>query len=77
MVDRLTKLITIYENPALDFSSNRADGDDLLGDAYEYLISNFAKDSGKRKGNFFTPLTVCSGFVDWFASLLMSRIVAM
>ncbi len=57
-VDRLTKLITIYENPALDFSSNRADGDDLLGDAYEYLISNFAKDSGKSKGNFFTPSEV-------------------
>jgi len=57
-VDRLTKLIAIYENPALDFSSNRADGDDLLGDAYEYLISNFAKDSGKSKGNFFTPSEV-------------------
>ena len=57
-VDRLTKLITIYENPALDFSSNRAEGDDLLGDAYEYLISNFAKDSGKSKGNFFTPSEV-------------------
>lgn len=57
-VDRLTNLIAIYENPALDFSSNRTEGDDLLGDAYEYLISNFAKESGKSKGNFFTPSEV-------------------
>ncbi|MGP8175901.1 MAG: type I restriction-modification system subunit M N-terminal domain-containing protein [Terracidiphilus sp.] len=33
MVDRLTNLIAIFENPALDFSKNRADGDDILGDA--------------------------------------------
>ena len=33
MVDRLTNLIAIFENPGLDFSRNRADGDDLLGDA--------------------------------------------
>jgi len=31
MVERLTNLIAIFENPALDFSKNRADGDDLLG----------------------------------------------
>lgn len=37
-VERLTNLIAIFENPALDFSQNRADGDDLLGDAYEYLM---------------------------------------
>ena len=41
-VDRLTNLIAIFENPALDFSQNRADGDDLLGDAYEYLMRHFA-----------------------------------
>jgi type I restriction enzyme M protein len=33
MVDRLTNLVAIFENPALDFSKNRADGDDILGDA--------------------------------------------
>ncbi|WP_048067432.1 N-6 DNA methylase [Methanospirillum hungatei] len=54
-VDRFTKLIAIYENPDLDFISNRAECDDPPGDAYEYLISNFSKDSGKSKGNFFTP----------------------
>jgi hypothetical protein len=38
MVDRLTNLISIFENPALDFSKNRADGDDILGDAYESVL---------------------------------------
>ena len=37
MVDQLTNLIAIFEIPALDFSKNRADGDDILGDAYEYI----------------------------------------
>ena len=41
-VDRLTNLVSIFENPALDFSKNRTDGDDLLGDAYEYLMRHFA-----------------------------------
>jgi type I restriction enzyme M protein len=55
MVERLTNLIAIFENPALDFSKNRADGDDLLGDAYEYLMRHFATESGKSKGQFYTP----------------------
>jgi type I restriction enzyme M protein len=58
MVDRLTNLIAIFENPALDFSQNRADGDDLLGDAYEYLMRHFATESGKSKGQFYTPAEV-------------------
>jgi type I restriction enzyme M protein len=58
MVDRLTNLIGIFENPALDFSKNRADGDDLLGDAYEYLMRHFATESGKSKGQFYTPAEV-------------------
>ncbi|HUM81626.1 MAG TPA: class I SAM-dependent DNA methyltransferase, partial [Methanothrix sp.] len=58
MVDRLTNLITIFENPALDFSKNRAEGDDLLGDAYEYLMRHFATESGKSKGQFYTPAEV-------------------
>jgi len=57
-VDRLTNLIAIFENPALDFSGNRAEHDDLLGDAYEYLISHFATESGKSKGQFYTPAEV-------------------
>ena len=55
MVERLTNLIAIFENKALDFSKNRADGDDILGDAYEYLMRHFARDSGKSKGQFYTP----------------------
>ncbi len=58
MVDRLTNLIAIFENPNLDFSQNRADGDDILGDAYEYLMRHFATESGKSKGQFYTPAEV-------------------
>ncbi len=58
MVDRLTNLIAIFENKALDFSKNRADGDDILGDAYEYLMRHFATQSGKSKGQFYTPAEV-------------------
>lgn len=58
MVDRLSDLIGIFENPALDFSKNRAEGDDILGDAYEYLMRHFATESGKSKGQFYTPAEV-------------------
>ncbi|RWR31982.1 type I restriction-modification system subunit M [Sinirhodobacter populi] len=57
-VERLTNLIAIFEDPALDFSSNRADGDDILGDAYEYLMRHFATESGKSKGQFYTPAEI-------------------
>jgi type I restriction enzyme M protein len=57
-VDRLSNLIAIFEKPELDFSSNHAEGDDILGDAYEYLMRNFAIDSGKSKGQFLTPAEV-------------------
>src|SRR5215831_13158617 len=58
MVDRLTNLIAIFENKALDFSKNRAEGDDILGDAYGYLMRHFATESGKSKGQFYTPAEV-------------------
>ncbi len=58
MVDRLTSLIAVFENPALDFSKNKAEGDDILGDAYEYLMRHFAAESGKSKGQFYTPAEV-------------------
>jgi type I restriction enzyme M protein len=57
-VDRLTNLIAIFEKPELDFSKNRAEGDDILGDAYEYLMRHFATESGKSKGQFYTPAEV-------------------
>lgn len=56
MVDRLSNLLGIFEG--LDLSSNRVDGDDLLGDAYEYLMRHFATESGKSKGQFYTPAEV-------------------
>lgn len=56
MQERLSKLLGIFED--LDFRANRAGGDDLLGDAYEYLMMNFATESGKSKGQFYTPAEV-------------------
>jgi len=64
MVDRLTKLVAIFEN--LDLGANRAGGDDLLGDAYEYLMRHFATESGKSKGQFYTPAEV---------SRIMARVI--
>ncbi|MEI7858038.1 MAG: type I restriction-modification system subunit M, partial [Methanomicrobiales archaeon] len=58
MVDRLSKLIAIFQDPGLDFSRNRAEDDDLMGDAYEYLMRHFATESGKSKGQFYTPAEV-------------------
>ena len=56
MIDRLSNLVGIFEG--IDLSANRADGDDLLGDAYEYLMRHFATESGKSKGQFYTPAEV-------------------
>lgn len=58
MVDRLSNLVSIFDSPGLDFRSNRAQGDDILGDAYEYLMRHFATESGKSKGQFYTPAEV-------------------
>src|SRR5215210_3334267 len=55
MLERLTNLIAIFQNPALDFSRTRADGDDILGDAYVFLNGPVATESGKSKGQFYTP----------------------
>ena len=58
MVERLSNLVAIFEKPELDFSQQLAENDDLLGDAYEYLMRNFATESGKSKGQFYTPSEV-------------------
>ena len=57
-IDRLTRLIGIFQRPELNFAANRAEDDDILGDAYEYLMRNFAAESGKSKGQFYTPAEV-------------------
>lgn len=66
LVDKVSGLIAIFENPAIDFKSNRASGDDIIGDAYEYFMMKFAQESGKSKGQFYTPSEV---------SLSMARLV--
>ncbi|WP_198026203.1 class I SAM-dependent DNA methyltransferase [Paracoccus sphaerophysae] len=58
MINTLTALINIFSREELNFSKNRADGDDILGDAYEYLMRNFATEAGKSKGQFYTPAEV-------------------
>ncbi len=58
MVDRLSNLVDIFNSPNLNFSGNHAEGDDLLGDAYEFLMRHFATESGKSKGQFYTPAEV-------------------
>lgn len=50
----------------LDLRPSRLLGEDVIGNAYEYLISNFASDAGKKGGEFFTPSEV---------SELLSRLV--
>ena len=58
LVERLSNLIGIFQNPVLDFTQNRAEHDDILGDAYEFLMRHFASESGKSKGQFYTPSEV-------------------
>ena len=58
MVDKLTDLIAIFQRPEFNFANNKAGGDDILGDAYEYLMRNVATESGKSKGQFYTPAEV-------------------
>ncbi len=58
MVDRLSNLVAIFDTPGLNFKGNTAEGDDIMGDAYEYLMRHFATESGKSKGQFYTPAEV-------------------
>ncbi|MBQ9348439.1 MAG: SAM-dependent DNA methyltransferase [Oscillibacter sp.] len=58
LVDKVSGLIGVFQNPAIDFRANRASGDDIIGDAYEYFMMKFAQESGKSKGQFYTPSEV-------------------
>ena len=60
MIDRLTNLIGIFQKPELDFAKNRAEHDDILGDAYEYLMRHFASESGKSKGQSLESQRGCA-----------------
>lgn len=57
-IEKLTNLINIFADEKLNFKANRASGDDIIGDAYEYLMKHFASESGKSKGQFYTPAEV-------------------
>lgn len=58
LVDKVSGLIGVFQNPAIVFKNNRASGDDIIGDAYEYFMMKFAQESGKSKGQFYTPSEV-------------------
>lgn len=68
LVETVSNLISVFQNSKLDFGSNRASDDDLMGDAYEYLMKNFAQESGKSKGQFYTPAEV---------SRLMAKVIGL
>jgi type I restriction enzyme M protein len=58
LIKTVSNLIGIFQSSGLDFGKNRTEDDDLMGDAYEYLMKNFATESGKSKGQFYTPAEV-------------------
>lgn len=58
LIDTVSNLVLIFNDPKLNFSGNNAEGDDILGDAYEFLMRHFATESGKSKGQFYTPAEV-------------------
>lgn len=57
--ERNTMLKNLLEDfKDLDLRPSRLKGDDIIGNAYEYLIGHFASDAGKKGGEFFTPAEV-------------------
>ncbi|WP_278924421.1 type I restriction-modification system subunit M N-terminal domain-containing protein [Pseudophaeobacter profundi] len=64
--DILRHLLEDFAKPALDLRPTRVGQLDIIGGAYEYLISRFAATAGKKAGEFYTPAEVSS---------LMARLV--
>ncbi len=54
---RLKQLLEDFHKPQLDMRPSRV-SEDVIGNTYIYLIERFASDSGKKAGEFFTPLKV-------------------
>ena len=54
----LKNLIEDFSDTRLDLRPSMLEGNDVIGDAYEYLISHFASDAGKKGGEFYTPSEV-------------------
>lgn len=55
---RLKNLILDFSNEKMIFDESHLEGNDVIGDAYMYLVSTFASESGKKAGDFFTPAEV-------------------
>jgi type I restriction enzyme M protein len=64
---RLKNLLNDFNNPRLNMRPSRINGQDVIGNAYEYLIGKFAAGAGKKAGEFYTPPEV---------STLLARLVA-
>jgi len=56
----LKNLLEDFSDSRLNLSPSKLEGNDVIGDAYEYLIAHFASDAGKKGGEFFTPSGVSS-----------------
>ncbi|RDU69449.1 type I restriction-modification system subunit M [Helicobacter cholecystus] len=54
----LRNLLEVYSDERLNLSPSKISGRDVIGDAYEFLIAEFASDAGKKGGEFFTPSEV-------------------
>ena len=57
---RLVSLLDDFANPRLDLRPSRIGNQDVIGNTYEYLISRFASDAGKKGGEFYTPPEVAT-----------------
>ena len=55
---RLKNLLEDFADDRLQFDESHLDNNDVIGDAYMYLIEHFASDAGKKAGEFFTPKEV-------------------
>ena len=55
---RLRNLLTDFSDSKLNFEPSHLENSDVIGDAYMYLVSTFASESGKKAGEFFTPAEV-------------------
>lgn len=52
---RLKNLINDFDKPELNFRPSVIGTEDVIGNAYMYLIERFASDAGKKGGEFYTP----------------------
>jgi len=57
---RLNHLLEDFAKPELDLRPSHIGNEDVIGNAYEYLIGRFAADSGKKGGEFYTPAEVAT-----------------